>query len=604
MMTRVRVRLDFRGHHGGHPVMFDAPVAVIVAASVEDVIPACTAAEQALADGHYIAGWVAYDAAPAFEPAHRVRAVPAHALGFPLVAFGVYRQRCDAPPLDEPLSTRLTSVTWHPDVDRAAYHAGIAAVREAIARGDTYQINYTFRLLAEMDATLVPHLYAHLQRAESAPYAACIEYGDWSVLSLSPELFFHRDAAGITMRPMKGTAARAPWPDADEAQRATLAASRKNQAENVMIVDLCRNDLSRVCEVGSVQVPSLFAVERYATVWQMISTVTATPTAGRGLTDLFRALFPSGSVTGAPKASSMGLIADLEASARGLYCGAIGYAAPDGTATFNVAIRTLLHHRPTRRAVYGVGGGITWDSQAEDEHREAMQKAACLSLRTPFALVETFRWEHGASLRLHRHLARLARSAEYFGLPCDPDEVLAAIDDALGCATRTPARRVRVTMDRDGRVGVTVTPLPRTLVPQSFSYAETPVDERDVRLFHKTTDRDIYDGHRRTRPDVFDVLLWNTRGELTEFTRGNLVVELDGQRVTPPVSCGLLAGVFRQQLLEEGVVRESPITCDDLARVTRYWFINSLRGWIEVVNADTTADPRQNTRPSPQTPPA
>ena len=590
----MRVRLDFHGHDGARPCVFDAPETVIVASTVDEVLPAFVAAERALARGRYIAGWVAYDAAPAFESAHRVRETPAPLPGVPLVAFGVYEAPQPAAPLQEPLPDRLESVEWQPDVDRASYHAGIAAVREAIALGETYQINYTFRLLAEMSSAALPHLYAHLQRAERAPYAALIEHGDWTVLSLSPELFFHQEGGSITMRPMKGTAARGLWPEADEAQRATLAASRKNQAENVMIVDLCRNDISRVCDVGSVQASSLFAVERYSTVWQMISTVTGRVSPGRHLTDVFRALFPSGSVTGAPKASSMGFIADLESAARGLYCGAIGYAAPGGTATFNVAIRTLVHHAPTERSVYGVGGGITWDSQAEDEFREAMQKAACLSVRQPFDLVETFRWEAGESVRFDRHLTRLARSADFFGFHFDEPAIRSAVDDALICATRTPARRVRLTLSRDGHVRVTMAPLGRTLVPQSFAFASSPVDERDVRLYHKTSQRDVYDRHRHARPDVFDVLLWNTRGQLTEFTRGNLVVELDGVRVTPPVSCGLLAGTFRQQLLDEGAIVEGVIECDDLDRVTRLWFINSLRGWIEVANADTRADPRQN----------
>lgn len=576
--------------------MFETPSTVIVATTLADVMPAFGAAERALAEGRYVAGWVAYDAAPAFETAHRVRQTPAHVPGLPLVAFGVYAAPHAAPPLEEPPAARLAPVDWRPDVEADAYRAGVAAVREAIARGDTYQINYTFRLLADMAPSLVPHLYAHLQRAERAPYAAHIEHGDWSVLSLSPELFFRLEDQAITMRPMKGTAARAPWPEADERQRTLLAASTKNQAENVMIVDLCRNDLARVCEVGSVHVPSLFAIERYSTVWQMISTVTGRLAPTRRLTDIFRALFPSGSVTGAPKASSMGFIADLESAARGLYCGAIGYASPHGTATFNVAIRTLVHHRPTRTAVYGIGGGITWDSQAEDEHCEAMQKAACLAIREPFSLIETFRWQHGVSVRLERHLARLARSARHFGFRWDEAEIRAAIDDALVCAPQAPARRVRVTLDRDGMVGVTLTRVPRTLVPQSFAFASAPVDESDIRLFHKTTRREVYEQHRRERPDVFDVLLWNTRGQLTEFTRGNLVVELDGRRVTPPVSCGLLAGVFREQLLAEGRIEEAVIECDDLERVTRLWFINSLREWIEVVNADTRADPRQTSR--------
>jgi para-aminobenzoate synthetase/4-amino-4-deoxychorismate lyase len=258
-------------------------------------------------------------------------------------------------------------------------------------------------------------LYAQLALAERVPYAAFIEIDDWAVLSLSPELFFRRDADRLTTQPMKGTAPRGRWAAEDAARAEGLRTSEKNRAENVMIVDLCRNDMSRVCDIGTVAAPSMFEVVRYPTVWQMVSTIEGRVARSAGLQDIFRALFPAGSITGAPKSSSMRLIAGLEQAPRGVYCGAIGYASPDGRATFNVAIRTMTVHRPTGRAEYGVGGGITWDSTAADEHAEAMQKAACLEVRPPFSLFETMRFENGGYVRLDGHLRRLRESADYFG---------------------------------------------------------------------------------------------------------------------------------------------------------------------------------------------
>ncbi|HUR20797.1 MAG TPA: aminodeoxychorismate synthase component I [Vicinamibacterales bacterium] len=572
----MQARFDFETGDGRAPLHFRHPDRLIVAHTVEEVPAAMAAVEQGLRDGLYAAGYVSYEAASAFDPALTTQKPSA----FPLVCFGLFPGVEEAPALEEgPLPV---STLWTPALSADDHAHAVAAVREAIAAGDTYQTNFTFRLNATLDVAALDSLYQHLARAERVPYAASVDTGEWRLLSLSPELFFKVDGAHLVTRPMKGTAARGRWAEEDVALRDELWASEKNRAENVMIVDLCRNDLSRVCEIGSVRATSLFDVEPYPTVWQMVSTVEGELTPGTRLSDIFAALFPAGSITGAPKSSSMRLIAALEHAPRGVYCGAIGFATPDGHATFNVAIRTMTVNAETGRAEYGVGGGITWDSVAAAEHAEALNKAACLAVRPPFALIETLRAEEGTLVRADRHLARLTESAAFFGFPCDMKLLRLRLER---CAAAHPVGRwrVRLELDAHGRAAVECRPLEETAPePQAIVLASRSVDSRDRFLCHKTTRRDVYDHHGAAHPAAFDVLLWNERRELTEFTRGNLVAELDGMLCTPSRASGLLAGVFRAELLDAGTIRERVLMVDDLPRCTKLWFINSLREWVPV----------------------
>ncbi len=349
-----------------------------------------------------------------------------------------------------------------------------------------------------------------------------------------------------------------------------------------MIVDLLRNDLGRVAETGAVRVEELFRVERYPTVWQMTSTVAATLREGVTLDELFAALFPCGSVTGAPKVSTTRFIAALEDSPRGVYCGAVGFVAPGGDAAFNVAIRTVVIDEETGRAVYGTGGGVTWDSTPGGEYTEALAKAKLLTEDAPdFELLETMRLDGSGYHLLEEHLARLEASAEYFDIPVSVADVREAL--ARRAREEGGARRVRLLVSRDGRVRVESAPLaelPRG--PLRVALALTPVKKSDRFLCHKTTNRGQYEARRAEVPGVFDVLLWNEEGELTEFTNGNVVVELEGKCWTPPRACGLLAGTFRAELLRRGEVAERVLTRDDLARAARVWFVNGVRGRVEV----------------------
>ncbi|MBC8077362.1 MAG: bifunctional anthranilate synthase component I family protein/class IV aminotransferase, partial [Chloroflexales bacterium] len=426
-------------------------------------------------------------------------------------------------------------------------------------------------------------LYRQLSTAQPADYRAYLDNGDYRILSLSPELFFGWDGDQIMTRPMKGTARRGRWLAEDEARAAALLASEKERAENLMIVDLLRNDIGRVAEIGSVRVPQLFAAERYPTVWQLTSTVSARTRPATTLEDVFAALFPCGSVTGAPKVSTMRLIAALEDTPRGVYCGAIGLIEPGGAATFNVAIRTVQLDAATGAANYGVGGGITWDSTAAGEYAEVRAKAALLGTRWPtFALLETLRLEGGRYTLLDRHLARLADSARYFDFQFDIKDARAALDVHAGEHAHE-VRRVRLLLAQGGAVRVESAPLqPLPPEPLPVALTHTPVSSDDRFLFHKTTQRATYDALRANAPDAFDVLLWNERGELTEFTIGNLVLELEGRRYTPPLSSGLLAGTMRAELLETGQIAERVLLREDLARATGVWLVNSVRGWMRV----------------------
>ena len=556
---------------------FTRPTEIITAYTTDQVRPALSRFERASAEGFYAAGFVSYEAAPAFDRALTVR--PGAVV--PLLWFGIFERPTEFERAAGGGEFRLSE--WSPSVCRAEYERNVEAVREAIARGDTYQANYTFRLRARFEGDDFA-FYERLRAAQQTRLGAYVNTGRFRVLSASPELFFRRRGRRIETRPMKGTAARGRWREEDAAQAARLAASEKERAENLMIVDLLRNDLGRVAETGTVGVEKLFEVERYPTVFQMTSTVAASLREGATLEDVFAALFPCGSVTGAPKVSTTRLIAALEDSPRGAYCGAVGFVAPGGDATFNVAIRTVVIDSSTGGAVYGVGGGVTWDSTPGGEYAEALAKARLLTEEArDFELLETMRLDESGYHLLEEHLGRLEASAEYFCFPLSSGEVREALAAHASQNYSARPRRVRLLVAADGRIRVESAPLEETTgEPRRVALALSPVERADRLLYHKTTRRGQYDARRAERPGAFDVLLWNEGGELTEFTNGNLVLELGGRRWTPRRESGLLAGTFRAELLRRGEVGECVLTKGDLARASRAWLVNSVRGWVEV----------------------
>ena len=576
---------------GGTSFRLVGPVGVVEARRPEEVADVIAAAEASAQRGLWAGGFVAYEAAPGLDPALAVRSRdpddPFSEL--PLAWFALFegREQTALPePRDDGAGT--TDDTWRPSVDRGRYDAAIAAIRERIAAGDTYQVNHTLRLRSTVTGD-DRGLYRDMCFAQRGAHAAYLNAGRYRICSASPELFFELNEGRLTTRPMKGTAPRGRWPAEDDQIAEKLEASVKDLAENAMIVDLLRNDLGRVSRPGTVGWSEVFAAERYETVWQLTSTVASQIEPGAGLREVFAALFPSGSVTGAPKVRSMEIIAGLEDSPRGVYCGAVGVLAPPGhepTARFNVAIRTVTVDSDSGAAEYGVGGGITWDSRAGAEYEETVAKARILTSRRPrFELLETLLHEPGSGLRrLDRHLERLRSSAAYFGFHHDATAVDEALSQAVASVPDRPAR-VRLLLDRGGRITTGAVPLPSRPEPVRVAIDDVPVDPADVLLFHKTSRRERYEEARARHPDADDVLLINTRGEVTESTIANLAVLLDGRWVTPPLDAGLLPGTERAALLAEGTIEEASLRPEDLARAVELRLVNATGPWRRAVLA-------------------
>jgi len=426
--------------------------------------------------------------------------------------------------------------------------------------------------------------YENLCRAQGAEYSAYLDLGRYKVLSVSPEMFFERKGDVIKTRPMKGTIKRGRWTAEDEELAKQLAASEKDRAENVMIVDLLRNDLGKVSIPGSVRVSRLFEVERFETLWQMTSTVESTARTGVGLSELLAALFPCGSITGAPKVRTMEIIHELEPFPRGFYTGTIGFIAPGGDCRFNVAIRTIVLDSQTGIATFGVGGGVTIDSTAEREYDECLLKGSFLNApAVPLRLLESILLEDGELFLIRRHLERLKSSARYFGFRFNEEQIVAELDRVTG--TKSSAKwKIRLLLSREGELESEAVPLVTARRdPLRVALAAGPVDSTERLLYHKTTSRGVYDRALAARPDCDDVILWNERGEITESTVANVVVGIGGEFFTPPQVSGLLAGTFREQLIEDGKIRERVIRIDEFKRAGSFFLINSVQKTIPAV---------------------
>jgi para-aminobenzoate synthetase/4-amino-4-deoxychorismate lyase len=553
--------------HGARRV-FRAPLEIIAADAADEVPGALARVIGALKQGRFVAGWLGYELGHALES----RLAP-NAGQAPLLRLGVFDAPADAPPV----AGRAWAGRLSPEWDAAAYAARFDRVKAYIAAGDIYQANLSFRarfpMLGDPRA-----LYEELRTTSGAGHCGYVEFfdggGEHQILSLSPELFFDLSADGaITMRPMKGTAPR----NGDEpGERARLSASAKDRAENLMIVDLIRNDLSRIA--SHVAVDGLFAVETYPTLHAMVSTVTARLRDGVGVAELRRALFPCGSVTGAPKIRAMEILQALESSPRGAYCGALGCFSPDGSARFNVAIRTLtIHGGPSserRTGILGLGGGVVQDSSADAEYAECLLKARFLEC-APLKLIETLRWD-GVFTRLERHLDRLEASARVFGFGYATQAARLALD--AGVAGRNGPQRVRLTLDESGIHEASAQALEPD--PPHWRWALSPQHScsTDVLLRHKTSRRELYDA---PHPGLDEMVFCNERGEVTEGARSNIFVKRDGVLLTPPLAAGVLPGVLRAELIAQGRAREAALTPGDLEG--EMYFGNSLRGLVRAV---------------------
>ncbi len=582
----------------------------MVAWRLEEVRPVLEQVTEMAKSGHLLVGYVAYEAAPAFDAA-LMCSPPTD--GLPLVCFAAYPPSASSVTV-RPRGEFMTGVWRQADQDEnnkfngrsgtnAAFDdrfaADMARIHADIADGRYYQVNYTSRLKAPFVGDGAACFDA-LRQHQPGAYSFFLDFSRWQICSVSPELFFHWQPAKsdgqsgqITTRPMKGTAPRALDPLADQQNAASLHQSAKDRAENLMIVDLLRNDLSRLAETGTVSVSGLFDVAAWATVWQMTSTVTARTRPGIGLPDIFAALFPCGSVTGAPKASAMQTITELEPTPRGVYCGAVGLVLPGGEARFNVAIRTVLVDQAKQQASYGVGSGIVWDSSVAGEAAEWRVKQRLLGLACPdYELLETLLWRRERYRWRAEHLARLAASARQLDFVFDERQIQRALDAHSARFETDTCYRVRLTLAPDGKIHLTTEPLHKPLhqsihksLPmalhsgkQLIGLAQQPVNSGNPWLRHKTSRRQIYES--LALPGDFDTLLWNERREITEFTRGNVVVKRDGKLWTPALTCGLLAGTERAKLLARGVLREGIISVDEIQDADAIWFINSVRGAV------------------------
>ncbi|MEM9464902.1 MAG: bifunctional anthranilate synthase component I family protein/class IV aminotransferase [Actinomycetota bacterium] len=558
---------------------FSDPVECWEADQIGDVRRVLDAAEEANRRGLWVVGMVSYDAAPAFDDALR----SLRADDVPLAAFAAFEE---ATPASLPIGGDFEVGRWQATRLRRGYEADIRRVKELIAAGETYQVNYTMRLEAEFSGDPLGFFAAMARAQRSADHLAYLDLGDRAACSASPELFIRRTGRTVESRPMKGTRPRHPDPAEDERLAAELTSSEKDRAENTMIVDMVRNDLGRIGDIGSLRTRDLHTVESYSTVHQLTSTVEVDTDAG--LFELFAATFPGASITGAPKVNTAGFIADLERTPRGLYTGAIGALAPGGDLEFNIAIRTAWIHRAFGRATYGVGGGVVWDSDPTAEWNEAHDKARVLyRADRPFRLLETIAWDPGTgAVLLQRHLDRLAVAATHFGFDLDLDDVRRRLDEIDG----DEPTNLRVLVGTDGTVEIERRAMPTVADDRRVVFDVRPIDRGDEFLRHKTTRRQRYDDARARVPDAYDVLLWNRLGELSESTVANLVIERDGDYLTPPDDAGLLPGTLRAELLDAGRIREHTITLDDLRSAERVWLINSVRGWVEV-DVDFTTVP-------------
>ncbi len=577
-MTNPYLLYEFKNKAGEmEPLFFSDPIGVFETHKLDEVTTILEKVERAVNDGFYAAGYVSYEAAPAFRPAMHVQS----AGEMPLVWFGIFNEPQKMPPLrDEQEAYTVSAWTMASSVER--YKQGIQQIKTAIEEGHTYQVNYTERLSAKFTGSDLA-FYRQLARNQQADYGAYLKMGRFRILSASPELFFKVQAGKLTAKPMKGTAPRGRTTQEDQEHVNVLLASEKEQAENLMIVDLLRNDMSQLARKGTVQAKPLFTVETYPTVHQLTSTVTAELKENTTILDWFQALFPCGSITGAPKISTMKYIAALEQTPREVYCGAIGFITPEKEAVFNVPIRTVVIDREKETACYGVGGGITWDSTSEGEYQELQTKAQVLTAKRPvFSLLESLKLEDGKYPLLSYHLTRMKDSAEYFHFPGNTETAEKELIE-LAQKYSKGTYKIRLLVDRQGRVRVESQKILPLTKPVKCAVATTAVDSKNPFLFHKTTHREVYDKAREDIPkELFSVLLWNEKQQITEFTIGNVVLEKEGRFFTPPVDCGLLAGTFRQQLLDQQKIEEKIILKRELKDYDAIWLVNGVRGWLAV----------------------
>ncbi len=585
---KTRILIDNARERPGVASLFEDACNIIRADEPADIEPALKAMEAALASGAHLAGFFSYELGYALES--RIEELVPAGRTVPLLWFGVFEahKTLDGLEIEDFLDTASggayelsqPELTW----DTPEYVKRFERVKDYISAGDIYQLNLTLkgRLAFSGDTA---ELYRDLRRKQPVSHAALIECDEFKIVSASPELFLKIEQGHALTRPMKGTAARGLTLAQDESIAGWLSADLKSRAENLMIVDLMRNDLGRVAKTGSVRVTDLFSVETYETLHQMTSGVEAQLEGDTGIKELLYSLFPPGSITGAPKVRAMEIISELESEPRGVYTGAIGTLSPDGKANFNVAIRTLTIF-PDGLAEVGIGSGVVHDSQARAEYDECLLKMRFLTDPVrDFQLIETMlHTPDDGYVLLERHLDRMEASAKYFNFGFERNKLLDSLEDHAANLGDN-AYRVRLLLFRDGSTTLTETLLPEgsALTRMSYTVSRHSVDSGDVFLYHKTTERKLYDDewaacHDRIGSD--EVIFLNERGEVTEGSRTNIFMRIDGQLLTPPLTSGLLEGTYRAEMLADGRAEERVLTLDDLACAEGVYLGNSVRGLL------------------------
>ncbi len=566
---------------GGAPArLYRDPRDTIIARSLDEVGPALDRVRAGIAAGAHAAGWLGYEAGHAFDP--KVQA-SFRAPDGPLLSFGLY-DAFETPDLAMllPAPDGAYAGTPRPRIGQADYQDAVDVVRNHLFAGDYYQVNLTFGCdVAVAGGALA--LYARLRRSAAAGWGGVMIDDERALVSLSPEQFFTLRDGVIEAKPMKGTAPRRSDPAADDAEVAALAADPKQRAENLMIVDLMRNDLARVAETGSVAVPELFAVETYPTLHQMVSRITATLRGELDAIDVLQTIFPCGSITGAPKIAAINALRLIEPEPRGAYTGSMGWIEPassgaPGDAAFNVLIRTLEWRHGRSRARLGLGSGLVVDSKSRDEWAECLLKGEFVERqRQSFDLIETMRFDpHEGVCELERHLDRLHRSSEALDFRFDRH----GARNELQAATfgRKEPAMVRLLLSPTGTMAIQVKPFdPPAETPVSVALSPLPVESSDFRLFHKTTDRRFYDRARQEN-GAYETVFVDRAGRLTEGSRMNIFVERDGFLLTPPAARGLIPGILRAKLIDEGKAVEADLTAADL--VDGFFIGNIVRGLI------------------------
>ena len=562
--------IDFRAL--GERYTFTQPIKELKTRDLAEVADLLAQVESYQEQGYYVVGYVSYEAAPAFEEKLAVHKAPL--LAEYLLYFTVH-DRVETSPIPLTYDEVDLPSNWQEVTSSEDYEKAIAQIHHHLRQGDTYQVNYTVQLKQDLSADPFA-IYNRMVVEQEAGYNAYVEHDEMAVISMSPELFFEQNGRELTTRPMKGTTQRGATDQEDLGQADWLEQDPKNRSENMMIVDLLRNDMNRISKVGSEHVERLCQVEQYSTVWQMTSTIKSRLRVDVDLVTIFRSLFPCGSITGAPKIATMEIIKELEPQPRGVYCGTIGILLPNGRRIFNVAIRTIQLHK--EKAIYGVGGGITWDSTWESEYREVHQKAAVLYRKQArFQIITTGKISQKNLLFENQHLERLRKASRYFAYPFDPEILRQRIEAECQACDINQDFRLRISLSKSGEIEVNRQVL--TSLSTSFCQSQLCLQEADLQqafTYFKTTHRSHLNLGKQ------EIIYHNKFGELLETSIGNLVLKIDEKLYTPPIRLGVLPGIYRQHLLETGQAEEKVLTLSDLVQAEAIYGCNAVRGLYEL----------------------